>query len=394
MGFGFGFAFSTLLLLQILKNVKTICIDATYKLNWHGYPLKVLGTVDRTKRFYPLVYACCSHERTSDYTFIFECVKKAIRKHFDVEFKPEILIADGADSIRNSYYRCFETAKIDVMCFAHVLRNCHKRPFTSKNNKRLILDDIRNIQLAPNPSTFNMMCELFIEKWQILEPNFIQYFKKEWFTKHSSWFEGIADYTPSTNNAQESHNAVIKRKITLRRRLPMNQLMSCMKEMTTDISTQFSKGERSLKSEPNIKRVTYEIAAEMVKNGFKSFKAKQSPNATKIIFSMPSKKCAPENATPSYHKTLLHKKWSSFDDFIVHGYQQFHIVEISADNWKSKSTCTCREFFKEHMCAHIIAIGVRQNITTIPVFANPAPLIATRRKAGRPRRTTYALNFD
>lgn len=390
----FGFAFSTILLLQILKNVKTICIDATYKNNWYGYPLMVLGTVDRTKRFYPLVYACCSHERASDYGFIFECVKRAIKSNFNEDFKPEILIADGADSIRNAYYNCFQSAKIDVMCFAHVLRNCYKRPFTSKNNKQLILDDIRKIQLAPNLPTFTMMANLFQEKWKTVEPHFVQYFKKEWLGRHCNWFEGIADYTPSTNNGQESHNAVIKRKITLRRRLAMNQFMSCMKEMTADISTQFSKGERSLKSEPNIKRKTYEIAAEMLKGGFKAFQAKQLPNSTTMVFSVPSKKLAAENATPVYYKVLQQKKWNSFDDFIVHGYQQFYIVEISTDNWQSKSKCTCREFFKEHMCAHIIAIGVREKVTQIPDYANPAPLAATRRKPGRPRRTAYALQLE
>lgn len=390
----FGFAFSTLLLLQILKNVKKICIDATYKLNWHGFPLMVLGTVDRTKRFYPLVYACCSHERTSDYTFIFESVKRAIKNHFNEEFNPEILIADGADSIRNAYYGSFDSAKLDVMCFAHVLRNCNKRPFTSGNNKQLILDDIRKMQLAPNRSTFTMMSNLFLEKWKTVESNFVDYFKKQWLNKHCNWFEGAAEYTPSTNNAQESHNAVIKRKITLRRRLPMNQFMSCMKEMTKDISIQFSKGERSLKSEPNIKRKTYGIAAEMLKESFKAFKAKPLPNSTKTIFSVPAKKCAIENATPAYYKVLLQKQWNSFDDFIVHGYQQFYVVEISPDNWKSESSCTCREFFKENMCAHIIALSVRQNITDIPESANPAPLVATRRKPGRPRRTAYALHYD
>lgn len=390
----FGFAFSTILLLQILKNVKTICIDATYKLNWQGFPLMVLGTVDRTKRFYPLVYACCSHERATDYTFIFECVKKAIRTHFNEDFSPEVLIADGADAIRNAYYESFISAKLDVMCFAHVIRNCYKRPFASKNNKPLVIDDIRKMQLAPNRSTFKMMCDLFVDKWKLLEPNFVEYFQKEWLGVHCNWFEGAADYIPSTNNSQESHNAVIKRKITLRRRLPMNQFMACMKEMTADISKQFSKGERALKFEPNIKKTTFEKAAEMIKRTFQSFKAKQAPNSNKAIFSVPSSKCAIENATPSYFKTLQKKTWNSFDEFIVHSYQQFYVVEISFDNWNSESTCTCREFFKEHMCKHIIAIAVQQNIATIPESANPAPLVATRRKPGRPRRTAHALRLQ
>lgn len=119
----FCVAFSTPLLLKMLSTRTTICIDATYKLNWLGYPLVVLGTVDRAKHFHPLVYACLSHERTLDYKSIFAIVKDAIKTH-SKDFEPEILIADGADAIRNAYYQIFVRAILDVMCFAHVIRNC------------------------------------------------------------------------------------------------------------------------------------------------------------------------------------------------------------------------------------------------------------------------------
>lgn len=97
------------------------------------------------------------------------------------------------------------------MCYAHVIRNCRKRPFSSNNNKKLN-------------------------------------FKKEWLGAHCNWFEGAAIYTASTNNGQEGHNAVIKRKITLRRRLPMNEFLRCMAQMARDVSTQFSKNRISIRN--------------------------------------------------------------------------------------------------------------------------------------------------
>lgn len=183
----FCVAFSTPLLLDLLSNRKTICIDATYKLNWLGYPLMVLGTVDRAKHFHPLVYACVSHERAIDYECLFKIVKNAIKSHINKDFEPEILIADGADAIRNAYYEEFLTAILDVMCFAHVIRNCRKRPFTSKSNKSLALEDIRMIQLAPNLSTFQMMTKLFCKKWENIECDFVAYFEKEWLGAHCNW---------------------------------------------------------------------------------------------------------------------------------------------------------------------------------------------------------------
>lgn len=68
------------------------------------------------------------------------------------------------------------------------------------------------MQLAPNRATFEMMSKLFCEKWSSVEPDFVAYFQKEWLGPHCNWFEGAAYYTATTNNGQESHNAVIKKK--------------------------------------------------------------------------------------------------------------------------------------------------------------------------------------
>lgn len=387
----FCFAFSTPLLLEKLSNCKTICVDATYKLNWLGFPLVIIGTVDRAKRFHPFIYACCSHERTIDYECVFQCVKDAIKTHLKKNFEPKRLIADGADPIRNAFYNVFESAELDVMCYAHVIRNCRKRPFTSKANKNLVLEDIRMMQLAPNISTFKMMTTLFCEKWESNEPDFVVYFKKEWLGAHCNWFEGAADYTPSTNNALESHNATIKKKITLRRRLPMNEFLTSMKQMTVDISKSFSEGKRELAMEPCIKKQTFECAMLMVKNNFIALKAKQKRESDVSVFCVPSSKCESERATEEYYKTLVKATWNSFDEFIVHGFQQFYIVTFSHIAWKTQSTCICAAFFKQHMCKHIIAIGIRAKAIEPPAAVNPVRLAATKRKPGRPRATAKAL---
>lgn len=100
----FKFCISTPNLLKKFLGVKTIAIDATYKLNWNGFPLIVLGTVDRQKKVHPLLYGCTSHETTDDYTFVFESLNNAIEVFYETSFKPSTLIADGAKSIRNAFY--------------------------------------------------------------------------------------------------------------------------------------------------------------------------------------------------------------------------------------------------------------------------------------------------
>lgn len=177
----FIFCMSTPHLLELLSNASVISIDATYKLNWMEFPLIVLGVVDNMKRFHPMVFGCSSNERTEDYTYFFETVKSSIALNLNKTFTPKILVADGADAIRNGFYNVHsDSAEADVMCFAHVLRNVRKRPFASKVNKALIIDDIKKIQAASSKSTFEQMTGLFIRKWEPLEKNFTDYFQKQW----------------------------------------------------------------------------------------------------------------------------------------------------------------------------------------------------------------------
>lgn len=131
------------------------------------------------------------------------------------------------------------------------------------------------MQLAPNRNVFEMMTDLFCKKWNELEPNFVEYFKTQWLEVHRNWFEGAADYTPSTNNAVESHNAVIKRKVTFRRKLPLGKFLIAMKTMTADVSIQFGEDKRTIAMEPIICRDTIMEAAKMDNDGFVTFKAKE-----------------------------------------------------------------------------------------------------------------------
>lgn len=130
-----------------------------------------------------------------------------------LDFKPSTLISDAADAMRNLFYGSLESAKLDVMCFAHVLRNVRKRKFVSQNNRTLIIDDIKKIQLAADKQTFKMMTNKFCAKWNQIEADFIAYFKKQWLGRHCNWYEGAAMYTPSTNNALEGYNGSIKKRL-------------------------------------------------------------------------------------------------------------------------------------------------------------------------------------
>lgn len=146
----FQFAVSTPRLLKFCVGLKRLCIDATYKLNWNGFPVIVIGTTDEEKRFHPLFFLCVKTETTKDYEFAFKALKKAVETYFDTPFNPEYVIADGAPAIKNAFFNVFpDSAKAHIMCFAHVMRNVRKFKFDdAKANTNKILEDIRHLQLS------------------------------------------------------------------------------------------------------------------------------------------------------------------------------------------------------------------------------------------------------
>lgn len=389
--FKFRFVFTTLFLLNLFKSTEKICIDTTYKLNWNGFPLTILGTIDRNKKFHPIAFACTTNETEDDYAFVFQAVKSKVHQFFSIIFQPSILISDAADAIRNAFYRIFPNATTDIMCFAHVLRNIEKKKFTSNNNKQLIIADIMLLQQAPDKTNFLLMSKLFCEKWRRIESKFIQYFEKQWLGVHANWYEGAAVYTPSTNNAQEAVNGIIKKKVTLRKRLPMNQFMMSMAKLIGEYSVELDNGSREFSNKPSIASSMWEDGILMVQNAFNLFKLKTvAAYPDHQSFTVPSSKCS--NPTVSYFKTLINASWKSFDEFIKHGFQQFYVVHLKpTDDWMCESTCTCTYFMKQYICKHIIAAALKQKVTDCPNIHDPILLSTNKRKRGNCKRAEPAL---
>ncbi|CAM4842587.1 unnamed protein product [Rotaria magnacalcarata] len=128
------------------------------------------------------------------------------------EIDPDFLIADGADAIRNAFQDVFGE-KTMVMCWAHMRRNVVKKieSMVKKSEQEDLVNDVESLQLAQDERIFIKASNLFVKKWSKKETNFIEYFQNEWLTTHNAWYEGVGHFTPSTNNALEATNNVIKK---------------------------------------------------------------------------------------------------------------------------------------------------------------------------------------
>lgn len=133
-------------------------------------------------------------------------------------------------------------------------------------------------------------------------------------------------------------------------------------------------------------------AAAMCQNQFKSFKAKSSTEQ-KLVFLVPSSKYDETMANEKHYRSLVKQRWESFDECIVHAHHKFYIVQLCVNSWNTESTCTCLSFYKQNICKHIIAIGMKEKVILNIDTANPT-LLGKRKTKGRAPLATPALSKE
>lgn len=382
----FRFAVSTPRLIKQFVGVEKLCVDATYKLNWQGYPYFVAGTVDLAKKFHPLFFACCTNETTVDYRFVFRSIREAVKRLTGKEFNARIFIADGADAIRNAFYEEFPTAEIEVMCFAHVIRNIRKQKFKSVKNKNDILYDIRLIQLSGSPELFDSLTKLFLRKWSKIETEFCPYFKKQWLGVHMNWYEGASYYTPSTNNGVEGYNAVIKRLYTFRERLPFGQFATMIVKQCQDLAKCYKENKRSIANKPTVTLKLWRDAA----NWLTDLKFIETFTSEIVSdFCVPSNKFCGEFTLDNLNKAKR-KTFKTFDSYVKNGFGQFYTDSLNKISWETESHCNCKVFLKDYACVHVVGLALKTRLCKLPKSAIPTEL-AKKNSVGRRPKSTRAL---
>uniref|UniRef100_A0A914UVY7 MULE transposase domain-containing protein n=1 Tax=Plectus sambesii TaxID=2011161 RepID=A0A914UVY7_9BILA len=229
--------FTTKRLISSTTLASNVHADATYKLNWNGYPVIVTGCTEKSGRFHPFCLAITTAETDTDFAFIFSTIKSLA-----TSFNPSILVADCADAIANGFSSTFSNDFVRVNCWAPVHRNMQKQLLTIRSEKlrSQFALDINTLQLAHTVNSFNKAVTLFAEKWDAIGEDSsetvkrqieqcLQHFVKEYCDRYPGWFEGHAPGHPSHNNALKSMNNVIKTEYTMRSRLPVAQFanMAC-----------------------------------------------------------------------------------------------------------------------------------------------------------------------
>ena len=279
-----------------------------------------------------------------------------------------------------------------VMCWSHMRHDVVKRlkSIHKTETKNEILDDIDKLQLCESETVFKNASSLFKKKWRTRERQFLEYFDNEWLINLDSWYEGYNDFTPSTNNALEATNKVIKDEHTFRERHTVSRFFT----IANEIVSKWSKSRNQNGTDPVVFSTEPTIALQKWTDAYHFAKSSKS------ILQIPAQRKGftdyyipageAEHVTNTEIEKYKTQKWTSFDQFKD---LQFGIwkatLSDNASEWQ-QGICNCPSFFKEYICKHIVGMAIRLKFCRPPSAAKDIPL-GEKQKRGRPRKATKAL---
>jgi hypothetical protein len=93
--------------LQLACGAKIIHADATYKLVWQGFPVFVIGSTDKDKKFHPFCLGVATSEEKDDFKMLFDALKTNISSVFSCSLQPDVLVCDASKAIQNAFVEIF-----------------------------------------------------------------------------------------------------------------------------------------------------------------------------------------------------------------------------------------------------------------------------------------------
>jgi hypothetical protein len=376
----FRYFVSSKTLLKMAKDVKKIHADATYKLVWQGFPVLVIGTTDESRQFHCFGMGVCTDEKTDDFKFLFNSLKNGAEKILHFPIDPSTLISDAARSTQNSFKDVFGEDKLVIMCWAHMKKNVVKKveKLVAQEFQTEILSDIDILQLSQNNDIFDRASILFLDKWYE-ETEFINYFKAEWLDTNRFWYEGAEKMTPSTNNALESFNRVIKDENSMRERQPISRFSVELLDWIERWSGNYEAGLKVFNSSPKIELQLWKSSYDWA-NQKKSISSKS--HGQNIYYVVPAKDAlALSEAVGS---------WETFDEFKEEAFKLWTVILPKNRTEWMKGECNCPAFFKKFICKHVVGLAIRLKATVPPIEAKNDPF-TVKGKRGRPTKSKKAL---
>ena len=204
---------STRSLLMAAAASDVVHVDATYKLNWQGYPILIAGVTDAASQFFPCIFAVMTSEKEEDYTSLLQVMTGKVEKATQQVFAPRVVMGNCAEAISKAVQTVFPGA-VRRVCWFHVKKAIDTKLRGEKKEWRaMVLGDMGRVQLSVTPEqfdrAFDLMCEHWLSSAWPSAGEFVEYVRSQYHAKNPGWYEGFDLRSPSTNNALESFNGQI-----------------------------------------------------------------------------------------------------------------------------------------------------------------------------------------
>ena len=383
---GVRIVMTTKRLLQNAAKSTVVHVDATYKLNWHGFPIIIAGVSDSARQFFPVVLGVMQGETTEDYRLLLSGMKSSVEQVSGAAYEPRIVVADCADAITKAASEVFPEAKRGF-CWFHVKKATEtylrREP---KDIQAVYKADIANLQLCYSQSQFEMAAQLALDKWRQLWPDseFPAYFQEQYIVRCGGWYEGFDLRAPSTNNGLESLNGAIKLNHTFRERLPVGRFVVTAQSMIHEWSRDLT-GRRQFHDNPvaDLALMTkahqhLQLAQEIVHVNDDMYFVRSRSEVTLSI-----------DLVDAYLE-VVERSAPSFDDFVRHRFGMWCVRDTGNKTNINALWCTCPEGLKKYICKHSLAVGSLFGLVEFSDVARALP-VGRKRKRGRPALARPAL---
>ena len=200
-------------------------------------------------------------------------------------------------------------------------------------------------------------------------------------SRNCNWYEGSAFNLPSTDNALESVNGLIKSIFTLRDQLPVNEYLTNAFDMLRDWS----------KDRDGVKpfRETVHISDQAWEQAYQLLFMSDTSKITRFGSRYALYDIADEHLKSA---NFIHSKYSKLDvtfDELVALDKKFARVDLNRVDWPA-SRCYCESFLKHYFCHHVITVAANEKLVTIADKHKNVP-IGQKPKRGRKKKAKSAL---
>lgn len=349
-------------LLEHLSISENVHLDATYKLNAYGFPVIVVGISDLDRKFFVTAIAIVEKEDTETYNWIIQMLFEKIKCRPDF-IASKNFIGDNAKQI-TSAVSVYGNNSLRTNCWSHTARLMKnilaKLPEDFKNEA---MQEIYFLQALTTKSLFEEGLELFKTKYSNFAQTreFIKIFEENYIVNNGNWFEAYDIWNPSTNNALERFNLLIKDKYTEWVRCDFPTFISKCLEIMIDFSLKVPRFDKMFYTAKDKSKTKNEFAFLKADEYYKYYIIKK------------------KNVDIEELRSLFNSKFKTLIDFVFF-YSSLTFLKVKHDikRWNEIS-CSCHDFAKMKKCGHIFSY--LEEVQKIHLIEKP--LMSIKIKRGR-----------